>query len=252
MLAVHRALRTWAERVDLFVAPTRFVREKFIEGGFAPERIEVKPHFVGGDPTAGDGRGGYALAVGRISEEKGFRTLLAAWARLRGSVPLRIVGDGPLLGELRDASRAVPGVEWVGRVPPDEVRSLMQRARVLVAPSACYETFAMVVIEAFAAGLPVVAARHGALAELVEQGRTGVHFEPGNAAELAAAVEGLLSRHDLSALRRNARAEYEEKYGAARNYTALVRTYERAVELARSRGGERAVPLEEEEPRWTH
>lgn len=253
MLAVHRALRTWSELVDVYVAPTRFVREKFIEGGFAPERIEVKPHFVGGAPTAGDGLGGYALAVGRISEEKGFRTLLDAWALLRGNVPLRIVGDGPLLGELRDGSRALPGVEWVGEAHPDEVRRLMQRAQILVVPSAWYETFGMVVIEAFAAGLPVVAARHGALAELVDQGRTGVHFEPGNASELAAAVEGLLSRSDdLLALRRNARAEYEAKYDAARNYAALMRTYARAIEAARARAGERAVTLEEEDPRWTH
>jgi glycosyltransferase involved in cell wall biosynthesis len=253
MLAVHRALRTWSELVDVYIAPTRFVRDKFIEGGFAPERIEVKPHFVDGDPPPGDGGGGYALAVGRISEEKGFRTLLAAWRRLRADVPLKIVGDGPLLEELRDASRSMRGVEWVGRAPPDEVRRLMQRAQVLVVPSVWYETFGMVVIEAFAAGLPVVAARHGALAELVEHGRTGVHFEPGNASELAAAVDGIVSRPgELAALRRNARAEFEAKYDPARNHTALMRTYARALEVARARGGEPAVALHEEDSRWTH
>jgi glycosyltransferase involved in cell wall biosynthesis len=251
MLAVHRALHTWSELVDVFIAPTRFVREKFIEGGFAPERIEVKPHFVGGDPRAGDGQGGYALAVGRISEEKGFRSLLAAWSLLHGDVPLKIVGDGPLLQELRDASHRLRGVEWVGRAPPDEVRRLMQRAQMLVVPSLWYETFALVVIEAFAAGLPVVAARHGALAELVDHGRTGVHFEPGNASELAAAVDGLVScPGELSALRRNARAEFEAKYDAARNYTALMRTYARALHVARARAAGRAVTLEEEDPTW--
>jgi glycosyltransferase involved in cell wall biosynthesis len=252
MLAVHHALRTWSELVDVYVAPTRFVREKFIEGGFAPERIEVKPHFVGGDPMPGDGQGGYALAVGRISEEKGFRTLLAAWRRLHADLPLKIVGDGPLLEELRDASRSLLGVEWVGRAPPDEVQRLMQRAQLLVVPSGWYETFGMVVIEAFAAGLPVVAARHGALAELVEHGRTGVHFEPGDASALAAAVDGLLSRPgELPALRRNARAEFEARYDPARNYTALMRTYARALEVARARAGTRAV-THEEDPRWTH
>jgi glycosyltransferase involved in cell wall biosynthesis len=253
MLAIHRAVRTWSKLVDVYVAPTRFVREKFIQGGFAPEQIDVKPHFVSGDPTPGDGQGGYALAVGRISEEKGFRTLLAAWERLHADVPLKIVGDGPLLEELREGSRPLRGVEWVGRAPPDEVRRLMQRAQMLVVPSLWYETFALVVIEAFAAGLPVVAARHGALAELVSHGRTGVHFEPGNASELAAAVDGLASRPgDLSALRRNARAEFDAKYDPARNYTALMRTYARALEVARARAGGRAMTLDEEDPRWTH
>jgi glycosyltransferase involved in cell wall biosynthesis len=252
MLAIHRAVRTWSKLVDVYVAPTRFVREKFIQGGFAPEQIDVKPHFVSGDPTPGDGQGGYALAVGRISEEKGFRTLLAAWERLHADVPLKIVGDGPLLEELREGSRPLRGVEWVGRAPPDEVRRLMQRAQMLVVPSLWYETFALVVIEAFAAGLPVVAARHGALAELVSHGRTGVHFEPGNAFELAAAVDGLASRPgDLSALRRNARAEFDAKYDPARNYTALMRTYARALEVARARAAAPGVMLHEEDRRWT-
>ena len=70
--------------MDRYVAPSEFVRQKLVAGGLAPERIEVKPHFVAGDPAPGDGRGGYALAVARMSEEKGIRTLLAAWARLRG------------------------------------------------------------------------------------------------------------------------------------------------------------------------
>lgn len=252
MLGIHRALRTWSERVDVFVAPSRFVRDRFVEAGFPADRIEVKPHFVGGDPVAGDGRGGYALAVGRISEEKGLRTLLAAWALLGGDPPLRIVGEGPLLDELRRASAALPNVEWLGAQPPAEVRRLMQGAALLVAPSLCYETFAMVVIEAFAAGLPVVAAGHGALAELVTPGRTGAHFAPGSAAGLAGAVAALLARPEaLTALRRDARAEFEARYDEGRNHAALVRTYARAIDRARARADRRAVALEEEDPTWT-
>lgn len=252
MLAVHRALGTWTEQVDVYLAPTRFVRDRFVEGGFPADRIEVKPHFVGGDPVAGEGRGGYALAVGRISEEKGFRLLLSAWERLGRAVPLKIVGEGPLLDALRGASAALPGVEWLGALPQAEVRRLMQGASLLVAPSLCYETFAMVVIEAFAAGLPVVAAGHGALAELVEDGRTGAHFPPGSAAGLAGAVTRLLSRADeLPVLRRNARAEFEARYDEAANHAALLRTYARAVARARARDDRRAVTLEEEDPTWT-
>lgn len=252
MLATHRLIGTWARQVDLYLAPSAFVRRKFVEAGFAPDRIEVKPHFVVGEPAPGDGRGGYALAVARSSEEKGIRTLLAAWQRLREDVPLTIVGDGPLREELEAASRGDGRIAWAGHLPPDDVRRHMRNASFLVVPSTCYETFGRVVIEAFAEGLPVVVAAGGASAELVEHGRTGLHVAPGDPAALAAAV-AWLSRHPgrLAALRGPARAEFEEKYGPARNYTLLVRSYARALEHARSRTRPDVVRLRQEDRPWT-
>jgi glycosyltransferase involved in cell wall biosynthesis len=167
MVAVHRALRTWRRAVDVFVAPTEFVRRKFAEGGLDPRRIAVQPNLVDASPEPGDGQGGYALAVGRLSEEKGFDTLVAAWARLGREPPLKIVGDGPLRPALRAAAAEVADVEWAGWAPAAEVRRLMRSAMLVVVPSRWYETFGNVIVEAFAAGAPVVAARHGAMAELV-------------------------------------------------------------------------------------
>ena len=100
----------------------------------------------------------------------------------------------------------------------------------LVFPSEWYETFGRVAVEAFAKGTPVIAASIGAIAELVEHGRTGLHFEPGNADELAARVERALSHPvELARMRSEARAEYEAKYTAERNYEMLMEIYERAV-----------------------
>jgi glycosyltransferase involved in cell wall biosynthesis len=253
MLATHRALRTWSRLVDRYIAPSAFVRQKLVDAGFAAERIDVKPHFVAGDPPVGDGRGGYALAVARISEEKGIRTLLAAWSRLRLEVPLKIVGDGPLRAELVAASRGLRHVEWVGRATPAEVGALMRAASMLVVPSVWYETFGMVIVEAFAAGLPVVAARHGAMAELVADGRSGLLVAPGDPGELAAAVERLAaSPAELSALRRNARAEFDEKYREARNHALLMRSYARArgVAAAPVTAAASELPMRQEENPW--
>jgi glycosyltransferase involved in cell wall biosynthesis len=89
MLATHRALRTWTDMVDVYIALTEFARRKFIEGGLPEERMTVKPNFVDPDPGPGTSDDGHALFVGRLSPEKGVDTLLAAGNALEDGFPLR-------------------------------------------------------------------------------------------------------------------------------------------------------------------
>jgi len=185
MTAVHRAMGTWARSVDMYIALTEFARLKLIEGGLPAERIAVKSNFVHPDSGPGPGRGGYGLFVGRLSVEKGLETLIGAWRQLRSPVPLKIVGDGPLSGVVRAACARNPLIEWLGRQPRDEVDRLMGDAAVLIQPSQCYETFGRVIVEGYARGIPVIASRHGAMAELVSDGRTGFLFTPGDAGDRA-------------------------------------------------------------------
>lgn len=232
MLAFHKLRRTYSDMVDVYIALTEFSRQKFVEAGLRAEKIMVKPNFVAPDPGVGGGQGGYALFVGRLSQEKGLGTLLNAWNALGERLPLKIVGDGPLAEQVR-RDRA-PGVEWLGRKPSDEVYQLMGEATVVIVPSEWYETFGRVVIEAFAKGTPVIVANIGAIAELVENKRTGLHFEPGNAIDLGKQVEWLLAHPaELAEMRKAARAEYEAKYTAERNYELLMQIYERAIESAK-------------------
>lgn len=226
MLVMHRVLGTWG-LVDRFIALTEFARTKFIEGGLPAEKIIVKPNFVYPDPGVGEGRGGYALFVGRLAPEKGVRTLLKAWDVLADRVPLKIVGDGPLVEEVRSAAERLPGVEWLGWRSPEDVYALMGEAAFLLFPSESYETFGRVAIEAFAKGTPVIAANIGAVGEITEHGRTGLHFRPGDPLDLAEKVEWLLARpKELLRMRKEARAEFEAKYTAERNYELLMSIYE--------------------------
>lgn len=233
MLTTHRAMKTWTQAVDLYIALTEFARQKFIEGGLPAEKIVVKPNFVNPDPGVGSGQGNYALFVGRLSVEKGLDTLLEAWERLGTKLPLKIVGDGPLVDQVVEATKRLPQVEWLGRKPMAEVHALMGEATVLVFPSKWYETFGRVAVEAFAKGTPVIAAKIGAIAELVDAGRTGLHFRPGDAADLAAQIEWVLANPaQLAQMRQEARAEFEAKYTAQKNYERLLEIYSKAQAIA--------------------
>lgn len=227
MLTVHRAMRTWKEMVDVYISLTEFARQKFIAGGLPADKIVVKPNFINPDPGVGEGAGGYALFVGRLSVEKGLDTLLAAWEHLDSKIPLRIVGDGPLASQVVEAAKRIPEVEWLGRRPMSEVHQLMGEAMFLVFPSKWYETFGRVAAESFAKATPVIAANIGAIAELVDSGRTGLHFSPGNSEDLAAKVQWAIENQTkLTQMRQEARAEFEAKYTAQQNYRRMMEIYD--------------------------
>ena len=228
MLTAHRALQTWTKMVDTYVVLTEFERQKFIQGGLPAEKVTVKPHFVHPDPGVGEGRGGYALFVGRLSPEKGIDTLLSAWENyIKEKFCLKIVGDGPLAPRVAEVARQVPVVEWLGQQPLEEVYRLLGEAQFLVFPSKLYETFGRVAIEAFAKGTPVVASEIGAVAEVTDHNRTGLHFHPGDPKSLAKRVEWILSHPvELARMRREARIEFEAKYTAGQNYQMLRKIYD--------------------------
>lgn len=246
MQAMHRAAGSWRRGVDRYIALTEFARQKFVEGGLPAERISVKGNFVDPDPGLGASDGGFALFVGRLSPEKGIDTLLDAWRRLPGK-RLVILGDGPLAAQVQAAAAANPNVQWLGHRPRTEALAWIGRAACVIVPSRWYEMFGLVVIEAFARGAVVVASQLGALGELVEHERTGLHFDAGDAAALAHNVARLFDDGVLrAACRMAARAEYERRCSAAGNYEELCAVYYQAraqYELsAPRRTGKRRIP----------
>lgn len=230
MVAYHRKRQTWQTKVDQYIALSEFAKRKFVNAGFPAEKIAVKPNFYAAGETLGDqnernGMGG--LFVGRLSREKGVATMLAAWRDLE--VPLRVGGDGPLLEAARESER--PGLQLLGHLSKGQVSIEMARAAFFVMPAECYENFPVVLAEAFAHGLAVVASRLGAMAEIVEDGITGLHFDTGNAEDLAAKVRWIHA-HPTECRRMgdNARKVYEAKYTPERNYEMLVGIYQQAIE----------------------
>lgn len=228
MLTLHRGLGTYRNQVARYIALNEFCRGKFIEGGLPAERVVVKPNFVDFDMPQPVARAGL-LFVGRLSVEKGVATLAQAMTLLPDA-KLRVAGDGPE-AELLDGAA---GVTRLGGLPGETVRQEMSRAAALVVPSICYENFPRTIVEAFACGLPVIASRIGALAELVRDGETGLLFEPGNPRDLADKLAWAQAHPEqMAEMGHTARAQYEAEFSAEVNYRRLMEIY--AAVLAEQR-----------------
>lgn len=241
MQVAHRLLGSYSRAVDRYVALSESGRRKLIEGGLSAELLSVKPNFLVNDPGTGTGDGGYALFVGRLTAEKGVRTLLNAWEQSGHQLPLKVVGEGPLLEELQNRAVGLTGVELLGLQSRTDVRSLMADATLLVIPSVWPETFGMVALEAYACGLPVLASDIGALSSLVQDGVTGRHFRPGDAAHLAQVMEEMLSDPArLAAMRQAARQSYLTNYTAEINAGQQLEIYRQA--LAHRHGAAQPAP----------
>jgi len=225
---LHRSRKTYQRSLNLAIAPTEFVKKRYEDSGHPMPPIVVKPHFVESDLPLGEGDGGYALFVGRLSEEKGLKVLLDAWDRLTQPIPLKIIGDGPLQ-HLLDVPQE--NVEYLGRLDQDAVYRTMADAAILILPSHCAESFGRVVVEAFACGTPVVCANQGGQAELVHPG-VGALFESGNASELASVVDRFVENaEETIAMRDAARSEFVSKYTAEINHAQLLDIYHQALIL---------------------
>ncbi len=227
MVSMHHRLGTWHSKINRFIALTEFAKSRFVKAGFPEERIAVKPNFERESALfeSFSSRSG-ALFVGRLSQEKGILTLLTAWRHL--DTPIRIIGDGPMVDEVRDSG--LFNVTYEGHRTRQEVMTAMQRASFLVLPSECYEGFPMVLVEAFAYGLPVIAARIGSLAEIVRDGETGITFEAGNPEDLAAKIRWAVAHPDaMEKFGETALLQSREKYSPEVNYRRLMEIYHEAI-----------------------
>jgi glycosyltransferase involved in cell wall biosynthesis len=236
-ILVHSALGTWRNRIDRYIALTEFSKAKFVESGVPAEKVTVKPNFLPSDPGEGEGNGGYALYVGRLSIEKGLFTLLKAWRNLRQPIPLKIAGDGPLIGEVQKMSHEMPQVSVLGQRSKQEIIGLLQGASALIFPSEWYECLAMTVVEALACGTPVIASNLASLREAVTDGKNGAFFPTGSAEGLAACVDAWFRHPDgLRVLRTGARQTFLEKFTGERNYPQLLAVYEQVLNQSATPG----------------
>ena len=231
MLWRNRMAGAYSRRVDRYIALTQFAARRLIAGGLPAAQLAVKPNFLPNppQPNVSDNAGHYAIYVGRLTTEKGVKTLISAW-RSVPNLPLKIVGDGALSEELKQAARdAKLPIEFCGFRPHAEVLELIKSARLQIIPSECYEGFPLSVLEAFACGTPVVASRLGGLAEIVEEGVTGVLCTPADPQDLARKINELLAKPEQwQRLRRQALNVFEQRYTADINFQQLMQIYQDA------------------------
>jgi glycosyltransferase involved in cell wall biosynthesis len=240
-IALHRKLGTWRKHVDAFIALTEFQRDQFVAAGLPSERIHVKPHFYPDPPLPlpWQGREAKVLFIGRLGEEKGVRFLIEAWRQWgERAPPLELIGDGDQRRELEVLAQAMNGkVRFLGQRPFSETQERLANARLLVLPSIWFEGFPMVIREAFALGVPVAASRLGSMPCLVQDGRNGVLFTPGNAEDLLWRVRAAWENNRLASMGTVAREEFDARYTAEANYRMLMDIYQAAIEHRRKMSG---------------
>lgn len=223
MISVHRLIGTWQNKVTRYIALNKFCREKFIDGGLPANKVVIKANFVDFPQPSAQLRQGF-LFVGRLSAEKGIDVFAKALEKL-STLNVRVAGIGP-----DDACLNKVPVTRLGALTTDQVRHEMSSAIALVLPSIWYENFPRTLVEAFGCGLPVIASKIGALAELIEDGVTGLLFEPGNSEDLAIKLQWAADHPDqMKAMGDAARMKYEASYTAEHNYDQLIAIYEEAI-----------------------
>ncbi|MDN0196665.1 glycosyltransferase [Streptomyces sp. S.PNR 29] len=242
-LSVNR--RRWWSGVERFFCVSATQRDVLVRAGMPPGRLAVKHNFVPDPGARRADTGEHLLYLGRLAEPKGIRLLMAAWDEIAAAggvgVPLVVAGAGPLERRVTAWAAGRDDVRYVGLLDPAESRRAVARSVAVVAPSMALETFGLVVAEGMAAGVPAVAAGHGAFVELVEDGVTGLLHRPGDAASLADRIRRITAEPTRNGeMGRAARRRYEQHFSPSVGLERLVEGYRTAIagRSALARGGD--------------
>ncbi len=205
-----------------YIALTDFDKNKF--EGF--ERIYVKPNFTSTPGSNYDPDSDYYIFIGRIEENKGIATVARAFSLNKKK--LVVIGDGSCADRLRRyiKKHELDNIDYKGHIEREELNAYLKGAKALIAASTWYETFGMTVIEAYAAGVPVIANDFGNMGALVEEGVTGLKYKR-TAVSLNECIEKF-EQADRKTFSENALKEYEDKYTEEKNYCRLMEIYEEA------------------------
>ena len=224
----------YKDNVTIYACLTEFQRQKLIENGFAPERICVIPNMADSQVASDHIVGNYVAFVGRLSKEKGIKLLNEAASKLP-EIAVQLAGQNSIPN-----MNYAPNMKCVGSLEKGKLNSFYCNSKFLVLPSICYEGFPMVLVEAMMSGKPVIASRIGGIPEIVDNGITGLLFEPGNADDLAEKINYLWNRPDLCRqMGQAARQKALREYTPAKYYERLMAVYRKAITLQRANGQEK-------------
>lgn len=181
---IHHAKKYYENYIDLYIAPSRFVKDKFIEFGWPENKIKVLPHFlpsnfqIVGEPYPVPKKSSF-LCVGRLSKEKGIDRLVEWWIKNKIKSNLEIFGEGPLYEDIKNmiGISGMPNIHLRGQMPKEKIFEKVSDITAVIIPSVGYETFGLTAIESMAKGLPVIASNRGALKELITSSGGGILFD---------------------------------------------------------------------------
>lgn len=218
------------DAVDAVITPPKFSADKFIESGYFPaEKMHVNPTFIDCTeiPVSAVSKD-YVLCLGRFSPEKGFIYVIEALQYLK-DVPVRVAVTGDREGADRQLLETIEKygledkVDFVGFLQGEALEKITSEALCVAAPAIWYENLPNVVLEAYAYGKPVIASDLGSLGEIVEDGKTGLLFEPKNPEQIAACIRRLYEDRDFCAeLGRNARKKCEADFSPEAHWAKFM------------------------------
>lgn len=242
---VHHWAGTYRKCVDRFLVPSQFARKLLVESGIDPSKITVLPHFQSlPEMPLMTAPHGPVLYFGRLSPEKGVSDLIRAMQALP-QIRLQIAGAGPQRQELETLTRALnlENVNFVGQVEREQLNQLIANSQFTVLPSRAYETLGKSILESYAWARPVIASDLGSRRELVQDGETGLLYQPGNVEQLAGAISYLAQRPDLAAMMGiEGRHLVETRHSPQKHYQELIAVYERLSLPKRATAASTATP----------
>jgi len=222
-IGVNRAVGL-LNKISAVVCATQFSKQKFIEAGIDENRLYIKPNFIDtSNIEPAFGTGNYIVFLGRLSQEKGLWTLIRAFEKMR-DIQLRVVGTGPLEESLRTyvKEKNLINIKMEGFKRGSEKTDLLKNALFMVFTSEWYEHFPIVILESFATGKPIVTSRLGNMPFIIENGKSGLHYEAGEEDDLIEKVKTLIDNPaEISKMGRYARHLVETIYSPEENMKIL-------------------------------
>ncbi|MCG8069746.1 MAG: glycosyltransferase family 4 protein [Candidatus Thiodiazotropha taylori] len=225
MLLLHRTIGTYNNKISHYIALSEFSKNKLVMSGVSNNKITIKPNYIDHVSEKNTKRSDELLYVGRLSNEKGISLLLDALSKLNG-FKVTVIGEGPELPLVQNNKN----IKYIGKLTNESVLKKMSSALALLIPSICYENFPRIIVEAYSCGLPVIASSIGSIKNIVDDGETGLLFDPISSTDMATKINwAVCNQEEMNKMGLKARKKYENEYTAEKNYKQLIDIYLRAI-----------------------
>lgn len=226
MVEKHKKINTWDDIVNGYICLTTFAKRKFIKGGLPKNKLYIKPNFLSDIKINNFVEKDYFFFAGRLDKTKGIEILKGSFEKLK-NIKIKIAGEGPLK---RYFKKTNSNIEYLCQQQHAKILELLSASIALIFPSIWYEGMPMTIVEAFACSKPVIASDLGAMPEMIDDGKTGLMFQTGNAEDLAVKIKWAYEhKEEMKQMGINARKEYEEKYTDEKNYQIIMEIYRKVI-----------------------